>query len=267
MILEIFGLPETPTNQFISLVLGGLVFYFGMSGLSYLIFFVWGRKKFHPTYQPNPTELREAYKWGTLGVLGNAVLTLPFHLAIAHGWSRVYWHLDDHGGLPWLLASFAIYLVFTETCIYWIHRWLHTVPFLYTHLHHIHHKWKTSTSWVSMAFHPLDSFAQALPHHLIVFLLPVNGWIYLGMVAFVSLWSVLIHDRVSFVRWWWVNNCDHHTVHHWCYDFNYGQFTNVWDRLMGSWRDPRTMAQGDPGLREAMWQPRNAPAEGAVPAE
>ena len=90
MIMEIFGLPGTPANQFFSLVLGGLVFYFGMSGLSYLIFFVWGRKKFHPSYQPNEPELRAAYKWGVLGVLGNAFLMVPFHLAIAHGYSRVY---------------------------------------------------------------------------------------------------------------------------------------------------------------------------------
>lgn len=266
MILEIFNLPETPFNQFISLAIGGLTFYFGMSGISYLIFFVWGRKRFHPTYQPNSAEIRAAWKWGTIGTIGNVILMLPFHWAIAHGYSRVYWDTSDYG-LPWLIASFVLYICFTETCIYWVHRWLHTVPFLYTKLHYIHHQWKSSTSWVSMAFHPFDSFAQALPHHLIVFLIPVHGSIYLGMVSFVALWSVMIHDRVGVVRWWWVNNSDHHTVHHWVADFNYGQFTNIWDRIMGSWRDPHALAKSDAGLAEAMYTPRAGMADDAVPAE
>ena len=32
------------------------------------------------------------------------------------------------------------YLLFTDYCIYWIHRWLH-LPFLYKAFHKPHHKW------------------------------------------------------------------------------------------------------------------------------
>jgi Delta7-sterol 5-desaturase len=236
MILRLLGLPETPVNQFVALVIGGLTMYFTLSGLSYLIFFVWGKKRFHPTYVVDEPAVRSAQKWGVYGILGNAVLTMPFHWAIANGYSQVYWDVGEHGW-PWMVISLVLYLAFTETCIYWIHRWLHG-DFLYNHLHKHHHEWRVTTSWVSMAFHPLDSFAQALPHHLAVFLFPVHGGTYLFMVAFVSLWSVIIHDRVSLVRWNWINYTGHHTLHHWYYDYNYGQFFTFWDRLMGTWRDP-----------------------------
>lgn len=251
MLRQLLGLPDTPLYQFIGLVGGGLFFYFVFSGLSYLAFFVWGKNRFHPNYVADPAANREAMKWGVIGTLGNAVLMMPFQWAMANGYSQVYYDVDDHG-VPWLIASIVLYFALTETCIYWMHRWLHTVPFLYENLHYIHHKWKSSTSWVSMAFHPLDSFAQATPHHLAVFLFPVHGLFYTVMIGAVAAWSVIIHDRVSFVKWKLINYTDHHTVHHWVGDYNYGQFTTIWDRIMGSYRDPDVLAKDDPGLADQL---------------
>jgi lathosterol oxidase len=236
------GIKETPLNQFVSLMIGGLTTYFCVSGLSYLIFFVWGRKRFHPTYQPNPAENRTAIKWGVIGSIGNIVLVMPF-LLMQKSYSKVYWDVRDHG-FCWLIASFFLYLAFTETCIYWTHRALHT-DFLYHRLHKYHHQWRVPTSWASMAFHPLDSFAQALPHHIIGFLLPLHGLIYLTMLSFVSVWSVMIHDRVSFVKWNVINYADHHTLHHWFCRYNYGQFFTWWDHWGGTYRDPELAASED----------------------
>ena len=247
----LLGLGTGPLPQLVGLIVGGLVFYFGLSGLSYLVFFVLGRARFHPGYVPDPASQRSAMAWGAVGVVGNAVLMLPLQLLVTAGHSQVYWDVAEHGW-GWLVLSVGLYLAFTETLIYWAHRWLHRVPFLYDRLHAIHHRWRASTPWVSMAFHPLDSFVQALPHHLAMFLFPVHGLVYLTMLSFVSVWTVLIHDRVTFVRWWPINHTDHHTVHHWCGDHNYGQFTTLWDRLMGSHRDPEVLAAADPGLREVM---------------
>ena len=58
---------------------------------------------------------------------------------------------------------------FTETLVYWVHRSLHH-PLLYRALHRYHHEFREPTPWVSMAFHPLDSFAQGAPYHLFALL-------------------------------------------------------------------------------------------------
>jgi lathosterol oxidase len=241
MFLRLVGIPETPTNLFLLLVFGGMFFYFSLSGLSYLIFFVWGKKRFHPTYEADKATIHEQMRWGVYGVLGNAVLTAPLHWLIANGYSRAYWDLSEtHWGMPALVffpVSILLYLAFTETWIYWVHRWLH-IPAVFRLLHKPHHKWRATTSWASMAFHPLDSFLQALPHHLALFLFPVNVYLYLVMLNFVMLWSVMIHDRVSLVRWSFINYTGHHTLHHWYFTCNYGQFFTFWDKLMGTWRDP-----------------------------
>ena len=84
----------------------------------------------------------------------------------------------------------------------------------------------------------MDSFVQSFPYHLYAFLLPINFWLYLGMVLFVTLWSVMIHDRVSLVPGGIVNHTGCHTAHHWYYAYNYGQYFTFWDRLCGTYRDP-----------------------------
>lgn len=236
MFLTLLGLEETALHQLLLLVFGGLAAYVGMSGLSYLVFFVWGRSYFHPTYRPNRAAIREQLKWGFYGTLGNAVLTLPFHWAIANGYSRIYWDPMEMG-LPYLLLSIVLYLVFTETCVYWIHRALHK-GWLFKYVHKPHHKWRETTSFASMAFHPLDSFAQAIPTHVFAFLLPLNAWVYVGVLAFIMTWTVMIHDRVTVVRGSVINTCNHHTLHHWYFRVNYGQFFTFWDKLMGTWMDP-----------------------------
>ncbi len=250
MIAHLLGLPSTPLVSFLVLSISGLSLYFGLSGLSYLVFFVLGRRRFHPAYVAEGRANRRAMRLGAIGTLGNAVLVLPFYLLIAEGKSKIYWNVAEHG-VPYLVLSVFLYLAFTETCIYWIHRWLHTDR-AYRSLHRDHHEWRASTSWVSMAFHPADSFLQALPHHLIGFLVPVHGWIYLVMVSFVSVWAVMIHDRVSFVRVRWLNYTGHHTLHHWFYDCNYGQFLTFWDRLMGTWRDPALAGSGEEAVPEGL---------------
>lgn len=236
MLIKLLGIDDNPLAIFLVLTTGGLLTYFLVSGLNYLIFFVWLRKRVHPNYVADPVENRKARFWGTMSILGNAVLTMPLHFALAHGWGKLYWDIDDYGW-GWLFGSLVIYLVVTETMIYWIHRILHT-DFFYNLLHKRHHQFQVTTSWVSTAFHPVDSFAQAFPHHLCVFLFPVHAGLYLIMVGFVTVWAVLIHDRVSFVRWKFINYTGHHTLHHWYYRYNLGQFTTVWDRIGGTYRDP-----------------------------
>ena len=254
MLIRLLGIEDNPLAIFVTLTVGGLLAYFVFSGLSYLFFFVWGRKRFHPDYAPDVKENRSARFWGTMSILGNAALTVPFHWLMAHGYGKLYWDVDEHGW-PYMLLSVVLYFAFTETLIYWIHRALHS-DLLYKRLHKIHHQYRVTTSWVSTAFHPLDSFAQAVPHHLAAFLFPVHAVFYLAMVGMVTAWSVVIHDRVSWVRWKFINYTGHHTLHHWYYQYNLGQYTTVWDRLMGTYKDPELRYPDIPEGVVVRWQDR-----------
>lgn len=130
--------------------------------------------------------------------------------------------------------------MFTDACIYWIHRFLHHKT-IYKYIHKDHHKWKVPTPFASHAFHPLDGFLQSCPYHIYPFLFPLHKWTYLCLFVFVNIWTVSIHDgdyRVPHLLQPFVNGSAHHTDHHLYYNYNYGQFFTLWDRIGGSFRNP-----------------------------
>lgn len=224
---------------YLALVAFGMISYALLSGGSYLYFFVWRRDKYVPDHRTDPKEIWTSVKWAFYSVAGNAVLMMPFEIAMSKGHSKLYWGLGEHG-YAYLAFTILFELVFSETLIYWIHRGLHG-RFFYKTLHVSHHQFRSPTPLASVAFHPVDSFAQALPHHLCAFILPLNTYVYHVYVATIMVWAVLIHDRVCFVPWGFVNHTGCHTAHHWYNKYNYGQFFSFWDKLMGTYKDPREL--------------------------
>lgn len=249
MITEALGIADDPIGTFIFLTLSGYSYFLFLASIHYVILFKWKRRKFNPEYKADPSELRRSLKWSFFSICGNAVVTAPIHVAIATGHSQIYWDVGERGW-GYLAMSALIMVVFTESAVYWAHRILHMGPF-YRHLHRHHHSFHQTNPYMAVAFHPLDSFMQALPHHLFAFIFPVHIGVYLGSVMLVTAWSVIIHDRLTLVKWSAINYTAHHDMHHWYYDFNYGQYTTFWDRLCGTYRSPKTL-----------WPPKESPEEG-----
>ncbi|KAJ0099573.1 hypothetical protein Patl1_21430 [Pistacia atlantica] len=57
---------------------------------------------------------------------------------VENGWTKCFSRVSDVGWLGYLVYL-AVYLVFVEFGIYWMHRELHDIKFLYKHLHATHH--------------------------------------------------------------------------------------------------------------------------------
>ena len=240
-ILEAILAPKTMFGSFLVLFIGGLAFFPITSGTSWLYYCVIRRSRFFP----NDDKKQEAeqrkleWYWAFWNVLGNAVLTAPVHHFIVTGNSRVYFDVSERGW-GYLLGTAVLVLVITEPLVYWAHRILHH-PVLYKHIHLVHHKFRQPSPWTSMAFHPLDSFMQAVPHHLCVFLFPMHVGVYVFFIVFLQVWSTFIHERVTWVRHPWINFTAHHTLHHKANKYNYGQFFTICDRIWGSYKSPYGM--------------------------
>jgi Delta7-sterol 5-desaturase len=194
------------------------------------------------------------------GIPVMAIPTSALFLLEQRGYSKLYDKAEDFGGLPFLALSFFTFMLFTDGCIYWIHRWLH-IPWLYKHLHKLHHKWKVPTPFASHAFHPIDGFLQSVPYHIYPFLFPLHKLLYLGLFVFVNIWSTSIHDhdfRVPKFLQPLVNGCAHHTDHHLYFTCNYGEYLTLWDRIGGSFRDPSAY-NGDDVHDQVRWPVNAAP--------
>jgi lathosterol oxidase len=166
------------------------------------------------------------------------MLTVPWFLIELQGYSKLYWDVESVKGGWWsILLQFPAFIMFTDFGIYLIHRWLHW-PAVYKRLHKPHHKWLVTTPYASHAFHPVDGYAQSLPYHIYPFFFPLHKLSYLILFTFVNFWTVMIHDGEYLANDPIINGAACHTVHHLYFNYNYGQFTTLWDRIGNSYREP-----------------------------
>lgn len=211
----------------------------------------------HPRYLPN--QISQEIQQGLTAIPVISLLTAPFFLLETRGYSKLYDFSSESPFWGYSLLQYPLFILFTDSCIYWIHRGLH-YPFVYRWLHKPHHKWVVPTPYASYAFHPLDGWAQSLPYHVFPLIFPLQKCAYLGLFMFVTLWTVLIRKfcrLCSFMKSPLlkkkishsddaeylstseiINGAACHTMHHLYFNYNYGQYITIWDRLGGTYRTP-----------------------------
>ncbi|KAK3505114.1 hypothetical protein B0T13DRAFT_455343 [Neurospora crassa] len=221
-------------SLFLILWLFGLVTYYVFASLSYI--FVFDKKTMeHPKFLKNQVWLEIKQTNAALPVM--ALFTFPFLVAEVRGYSLLYDTTAEGPGRWYDFFQFPLFIMFTDFGIYWIHRGLHH-PLVYKHLHKPHHKWIMPTPYASHAFHPIDGFAQSIPYHIFPFIFPLQKMAYVGLFVFINFWTIMIHDGEYYANNPVINGAACHSVHHFAFNYNYGQFTTLWDRLGGSYREP-----------------------------
>ncbi|EXJ80358.1 C-5 sterol desaturase [Capronia coronata CBS 617.96] len=225
-------------RQFISLFfivwIFGILLYFAFATLSYI--FIFDKETFkHPKFLKNQVRLEIMQTQRAMPVM--ALLTALCMLAEVRGYSKLYDTAADAPFPLYNILQFPLFVLFTDFGIYWIHRGLHH-PLVYKSLHKPHHKWIMPSPYASHAFHPIDGFAQSIPYHLYPFLFPLQKYAYVLLFGFINIWTIMIHDGEYYARSPIINGAACHSVHHSLFNYNYGQFTTLWDRLGGSYRKP-----------------------------
>lgn len=223
-------------SLYIIAAVGAAAMYFLFCSISYFCFFD-RRLEHHPRFLKN--QIRMEIKSSMIAIPWIDAMTLPWFLGEIRGHSMIYDNVSDYGW-TYFVFSVALYLLFTDFFIYWIHRLEHH-PSIYKHVHKPHHKWIMPTPWAALAFHPVDGYAQSLPYHIFVYVFPLHKYLYLGLFVFVQLWTILIHDgdMISghfFERY--INSPAHHTLHHLYFTCNYGQYFTWADSYFDSYRSP-----------------------------
>ena len=224
-------------SLYVMTIVGGWLLYMLQATFSY--FFIFDRRlEKHPQFLENQARLEIAYASTSIPFM--ALFTVPLFFLEVRGYSRLYVGVSGVSGWSFVALSVVSFLMFTDCLIYWIHKGLHN-RLAYKYIHKPHHKWKVPTPFASHAFHPVDGFLQSLPYHIYPFIFPLHKLAYLMLFVFVNVWTVSIHDgdyRVPDFLQPFVNGAAHHTDHHLYYNYNYGQFFTLWDRIGGSFKYP-----------------------------
>lgn len=155
---------------------------------------------------------------------------------------RIYTDINQHGG--WAYAAFTCFVLFVidDTWFYWMHRAIHS-PWLYQHIHRVHHDSIDTTPFTAYRFHPLEGVLEMGSAVLVIgyaALVPVHlgaivAW-QVGAIAF----NVIGHLGYEIYPAWWTSHwllkwktpSTHHNLHHERFDGNYGLYFLWWDRLM-----------------------------------
>lgn len=212
----------------------GLLLYFVFATFSYV--FIFDKATFgHPKYLKNQVKLEMIQANKAMPVM--SILTAFCFLFEVRGYAKLYDTTEQGPGMWYNILQFPFFICFTDLFIYWIHRGLHH-PSIYKKLHKPHHKWIMPTPYASHAFHPIDGFAQSIPYHVFPFLFPLSKFAYIVLFVFINIWTIIIHDGEYVADNPIINGAACHTMHHLYFNYNYGQFTTLWDRMGGSYRKP-----------------------------
>ncbi|KAF7301809.1 Fatty acid hydroxylase [Mycena indigotica] len=219
-------IPRQVLSLSVLTLIGIHLLYFIFAGLSYRYIFNHEMRK-HPRFLPQQEKLEIQSSLRAFPMI--TLLTLPWFLGEVRGYSKLYDGADSYGYL-YLFASAPFFLLFTDYCIYWVHRWLH-IPFFYKALHKPHHKWIIPTPWAACRI------------IFFVFIFPLHRLLYLGLFVFVNFWSIFIHDSDMITGHPLekvINGPAHHTLHHLYFTCNYGQYFTWADRAGSSYRQPES---------------------------
>jgi lathosterol oxidase len=239
----------------------GMVIYFLFASLSF--FFIFDKRTLdHPKFIKNQISLEIIS--ALRAIPGLAALTAPVFLAEVRGFGKLYDLSEDGPGFWYDIAQFPIFLLFTDFCIYWIHRGLHH-PRIYKHLHKAHHKWIMPTPFASHAFHFVDGFAQSVPYHVFPFIFPLQKLAYVVLFVFVNFWSIMIHDGEYLTNNPIVNGAACHSLHHSRFEVNYGQFFTAFDRLGGTYKMPEAwMFEKETKMSQKKWNDESKEVDSLV---
>ncbi len=216
--------------------------YFLVSGLFYLIFYVWfpqqwkKRKITERDYSPGQFK-KEIIRSNITAVLFGLSGALLLFL-LQKGYEKIYPGFHDYL-LLWLPAGLFIALALQETYYYWSHRWMH-IPGVFRVLHKWHHDSHIASPWTAFSFHPLEGLLQAVFLPLILLFLPMNVYILVALLIIMSFSSVINHlDIEVYPKWFahnffgrWLIGATHHSLHHKQYKYNFGLYFTWWDKWL-----------------------------------
>lgn len=139
----------------------------------------------------------------------------------------------------WFVALFFLIPVWESFFFYAIHRLIH-IPFLYRHIHYLHHRNINVGPWSGMSQHPVEQmiFLGSVFIHLLIGAHPVHILFHLqyyfltAMTTHTGFQGLLVKDKNRLAL-----GTFHHQMHHRYFECNYGSLEVPWDKWMGTFHD------------------------------
>ena len=216
--------------------------------IAFFIFYVlmkrgWWYKKIQQKWPKNKDYVREiGFSIVTVFIFALVSYLLLFNKNVR---PHTTFYTDIHQyGWFYFYAAFPIMFFMHDAYFYWMHRLMHH-PKIFRLIHLIHHKSINPSPWAAYAFHPLEAFVEVGIVVVFLFTIPIHKLHLAMFFIFMILYNVYGHlgwelypkgfNKSRIGRW--VNTSVNHNQHHQHFKGNYGLYTLIWDRWMGTIRE------------------------------
>lgn len=228
--------------------------YLLLAAISFLVFYWLLRKplRSHRIQQKFPA-IRDYVRDFLFSALSIAIFASTVYLCMGILKENNHFIKKPFAEVPaWYHVLSFVWLFFLhDAYFYWIHRLMH-VPALFRHVHLVHHYSTNPSPWTAYAFHPLEALLEAGIIPLAAFTIPVHIGLFSGFMLFQIIYN--IYGHLGYELWprslarhplgKWINTSVAHNQHHKYFKGNYGLYTLIWDRMLGTLRKdyPEAMA-------------------------
>jgi sterol desaturase/sphingolipid hydroxylase (fatty acid hydroxylase superfamily) len=217
--------------------------YFLMAGIVFILFYVLFRKliltrKVQAKF-PKIHDYRRDIFYSALSMCIFAGISV-FTFTILKPYTHIYSDIHQYS-MTYYYFTFIWMFFLHDAYFYWSHRLMHH-PKVFKYVHLIHHKSTNPSPWTAYAFHPFEAVMEALIVTVIAFSIPTHRSAITIYMLFQIGYNVYGHLGFEifprkFNRHWlgkWFNTSVSHNMHHKFFVKNYGLWTTIWDRMMGT---------------------------------
>lgn len=139
----------------------------------------------------------------------------------------------------WIILMIFLIPIWETFYFYLIHRALHW-PWLYKHVHYLHHKNTNVGPWSGLSMHPIEHLIY-LGSVCVHWIVPSNPLIIIFHLQFYALTAATTHAGYRGIIIKKILGLPlgtfHHQIHHRYFECNYGGLEIPWDKWMGSFND------------------------------
>ena len=179
----------------------------------------------------------------------DSVLRIIFHaipiwtaieVAILYAYANAYVPWLSFASHPWYLGILALFVpVIHETHFFLLHRLIHT-PFLYKHVHSVHHNSVNPSPYSSLSMHPVEllGYLGVALWHLILPSNPILALYQLHVAGFGAIPGHVGFDKIEIGTDSAMDTHAYiHYLHHKNFEVNYGDGLIPFDKWFGTFHD------------------------------